>query len=327
FSDNCTDSGDDGICDSNYTIDSNNTDFLPLVSPPPPPPCIENWVYGEWGSCIGGQQTRSANDLNSCGTFISRSEITRSCLSESSGAIIKQPEEEEEPETVTGHFEKIEPGEVANMTVEDEETSIKEINIEVKNPVKDIDVKVLKLPEKPAEVAHEVVGKVYEYLELNLTNVTDTDIEKATIGFRVSKMWLIENKINKTTVRLNRYFNGNWHEMPTILIGESPGFVYYEAEVPGFSIFAITGEEVKETICTPDEKRCTDNNLEMCSEDGTGWSVLETCENGCGDETLSCNPPPSEVDISTYIFFAVSVIVIAAIVLYIVKKGKPKSVS
>lgn len=43
------------------------------------PPCQENWTYGEWGSCVNSQQTRSATDLNGCGTEMNKSETTRSC--------------------------------------------------------------------------------------------------------------------------------------------------------------------------------------------------------------------------------------------------------
>ncbi len=237
---------------------------------------------------------------------------------------ISGPTTPSQPVNVTKKVEEIVPGEVANITIYKEEMSIEEIHIEVKNPVKDIEVNIVKLPEKPAQVVHEVIGKVYEYLELNLDNVTDMDIEKATIGFRVGKMWIVKNKINKSTVKLNRYFNGSWHKMPTILVGESPEFVYYETEVPGFSIFAITGEEIEEPkICTPDEKRCINNNLEQCNVDGTAWSILETCENGCNYENHSCNPPPAiGVGISPYIFFAIAVISVAAIVLYF--KSKPE---
>ncbi|NIO23048.1 MAG: PGF-pre-PGF domain-containing protein [Candidatus Aenigmarchaeota archaeon] len=239
-----------------------------------------------------------------------------------SGTITPPGTEPEKPSiNITKKINEIVPGEMANITVENNETGVKEIYIEVKNPVKEIDVNIVKFPQKPAQVFHEVAENVYEYLELSMTNVTDENIEKATVGFRVNKTWIAKNNINKTTVKLNRYFNGTWYEMPTIPSGESPEFVYYESDVPGFSIFAITGEEIEEPkMCVPNEKRCSDNNLEQCVTDGTELSILETCEYGCNDETLLCNQPP--VIETVMLYFFISSIVIAVMVLYLVIKRK-----
>ncbi|KXB05108.1 hypothetical protein AKJ48_00120 [candidate division MSBL1 archaeon SCGC-AAA261O19] len=38
--------------------------------------------------------------------------------------------------------------------------------------------------------------------------------------------------------------NGKWQELPTTLVDESPSYLYYEAQSPGFSIFAISAEGV-----------------------------------------------------------------------------------
>lgn len=47
--------------------------------------CTENWSYGTWSSCIGGQQTRTTTDLNNCGTEENKSATTQSCSSPPSG--------------------------------------------------------------------------------------------------------------------------------------------------------------------------------------------------------------------------------------------------
>jgi hypothetical protein len=43
--------------------------------------CTENWTYGEWSSCVNNQQTRTATDLNDCGTTINKSATVQSCTS------------------------------------------------------------------------------------------------------------------------------------------------------------------------------------------------------------------------------------------------------
>ncbi|MCX6817449.1 MAG: VCBS repeat-containing protein [Candidatus Aenigmarchaeota archaeon] len=43
--------------------------------------CTENWSYGTWSSCVNNQQTRTATDLNDCGTTVNKSATTQSCTS------------------------------------------------------------------------------------------------------------------------------------------------------------------------------------------------------------------------------------------------------
>lgn len=44
-----------------------------------PPTCTESWTYGSWGTCSGGQQTRTATDSNDCGTTSNRQTLSRTC--------------------------------------------------------------------------------------------------------------------------------------------------------------------------------------------------------------------------------------------------------
>jgi len=41
--------------------------------------------------------------------------------------------------------------------------------------------------------------------------------------------------------------------------------------------------------CTPSGKRCSGSLLQQCSSDGSSWSTLETCANGCDSASLSCS--------------------------------------
>ncbi len=91
-----------------------------------------------------------------------------------------------------------------------------------------------------APVAPET-GSTYQYLEISKSNIKDEDIKKAKIKFKVEKSWINENSIDEDTVRLNRLQEG-WKKLPTTKLEEDKSFVYYQAETPGFSIFAITGD-------------------------------------------------------------------------------------
>lgn len=76
---------------------------------------------------------------------------------------------------------------------------------------------------------------------IDLTTDVAENIDKATIRFRIPKKWISENNIDPATMRLWRYTNNQWVELPTQAVGEEENFYIYSAETTGFSIFAVTG--------------------------------------------------------------------------------------
>ncbi len=119
--------------------------------------------------------------------------------------------------------------------------------------------------------------EVYNYLNIWVGNSgygSDTDnLENAVINFRVEKSWMQDKSINKSSIILNRYSDKKWNELPTTLSGEDSKYLYFKAESPGFSPFAITGYNGIE------EK--TDENKTQ-----TGASIKETLK-GLEDEGKS----------------------------------------
>jgi PGF-pre-PGF domain-containing protein len=141
----------------------------------------------------------------------------------------------------TQTWTKITPGSATIMKIVDPEIGFKQINITVRNPAQTVTITVTKLDGKPASVTHEISGKVYKYIEIKGDNINETHIDKVKIQFEVNKSWINANSIDPNTIALNRYNNG-WEKLSTIKINEDNDFVYYEAETPGFSTFAISGE-------------------------------------------------------------------------------------
>jgi PGF-pre-PGF domain-containing protein len=133
------------------------------------------------------------------------------------------------------------------MHVDDPEIGIKMINITVKNPAQTVTITVTKLAGQPASVVHTISGKVYKYMEIKGDNINETHIDKVKVQFQVNKSWINSNKINRATIALNRYKNNNWEKLTTKELSEDNDYVYYEAETPGFSTFAISGEEIVTT--------------------------------------------------------------------------------
>lgn len=82
-------------------------------------------------------------------------------------------------------------------------------------------------------------------------------------------------------------------------------------------VYAEGLEEVQliEKICTPFEKRCHNNTIQECNEEGTGWIDREYCEYGCNKTTITCNPAPQTKPNYFWIWVLIGVILAIAIAL------------
>ena len=133
-------------------------------------------------------------------------------------------------------------GTPASVTLSKEgDHGVSEISVQVKNDVTSVSVTVNKLNKNP--LSTEVGAHVFNYLSISAPKLTNENIEKAKIKFKVEKKWLEDNDLDKNTAALNRYSAGKWNKLTTRLLSEDATHVSYEADTPGFSFFAITAEE------------------------------------------------------------------------------------
>jgi S-layer protein (TIGR01567 family) len=93
-------------------------------------------------------------------------------------------------------------------------------------------------------------GKVYQNMNIWVGTsgyATENNIANPVIGFKVAKSWITENDIDESTIKLNRYSSGVWDQLPTTKADEDGSYIYFSSETPGFSPFAITGDERSST--------------------------------------------------------------------------------
>ncbi|AKB47033.1 Cell surface protein [Methanosarcina sp. Kolksee] len=91
-------------------------------------------------------------------------------------------------------------------------------------------------------------GEVYKYFNLWVGNsgfATEKNIENPVVCFKVEKSWLQDKKIDQSSITLNRYNDKKWSQLPVKLLKEDSKYLYFTAETPGFSFFAITGKAVE----------------------------------------------------------------------------------
>ncbi len=121
----------------------------------------------------------------------------------------------------------------------------------VKN-LKEVKVTIIKLKDKPEEIVDMPIENtsIYTYLDIKLISddnyIEEKDIQTLEFKFKVEKAWINSNKIDKSTVKLIRYHDGEWQNLSTILDTENETCIYYIAESPGCSTFAVVGKKVVE---------------------------------------------------------------------------------
>jgi iron complex transport system substrate-binding protein len=104
---------------------------------------------------------------------------------------------------------------------------------------------VVKRVERPPNVP-EPPDTTYVYLDLMVTT-EESALVTGSIEFKVLKSWLGAHDIAESTVSLSRYDErADWIELSTSRVGVDDLFVFFEAETPDFSLFAITGEQQSE---------------------------------------------------------------------------------
>ncbi|KKG17255.1 hypothetical protein EO98_08675 [Methanosarcina sp. 2.H.T.1A.6] len=104
---------------------------------------------------------------------------------------------------------------------------------------------VEELKNKSILVSELPSGDVYKSFNVWVGNsgyATSKNIENFIICFKVEKAWMQENRIDSSSIALNRYNDGKWEQLPVSILKEDDEFTYFTAETTGFSSFAITGK-------------------------------------------------------------------------------------
>ncbi|WP_167879286.1 S-layer protein domain-containing protein [Methanococcoides vulcani] len=144
-----------------------------------------------------------------------------------------------------------------SYTFDDEQNAIEYINFSALRNYGRVSTTVEVLKNRSAMVDESAPGVVYSNLNIWVGKsgfATEDNIADPVIGFCVAKAWLIENGIDENSIALYRHNEGKWNVLNTMKVGEDGEYIYFEAETPGFSPFAITGQKSKMVEEVPEEK-------------------------------------------------------------------------
>lgn len=145
---------------------------------------------------------------------------------------------------ITKIVDKITKGEIKTISLENYNIALEEIKITTSINLENVKFDIKTLTEKPTDIPAPS-KTIYMYLSIE-TNAEANDFSLVTITFKVEKSWFEEKNINKNSVLLSRFYNNNWQEFTTTKTSEDDLYVHYQADIPGFSTFAILGSEISE---------------------------------------------------------------------------------
>ncbi|WP_129597869.1 NosD domain-containing protein [Methanohalophilus profundi] len=122
------------------------------------------------------------------------------------------------------------------------------ISFDAKDDKGTVVAKVQVLKDKLDDV-DDPTGNPYKVMSITVGSegtISDENADNILIEFKVSKEWIEENNIDPSTIRMTRFHDGEWQDLPSDSVGEDDEYFYFNAETPGFSIFSIVGDKVKE---------------------------------------------------------------------------------
>jgi len=161
-------------------------------------------------------------------------------------------------ESNLGNVKENEKLSVRTSPEETSETCIQKVDFISSKNQKNVKLQVSNLKEKPDEISIDLnistTSKVYKYLDIKLTSdevyIGETGIKQMNFSFSVERSWLENLSFNKFSIKMMRYHDDEWQELNTTYTNESEDYIFYQAETPGLSIFAVVGDKVVEE---PDE--------------------------------------------------------------------------
>lgn len=149
---------------------------------------------------------------------------------------------------------------------------------------------VEQLKNRSALTSNLTEGEVYKHFNVWVGNsgfASSENIDNPGICFKVEKSWLQDEKIDQDSITLNRYEDenkydgkdGTWTQLPASLLKEDSKYLYFTADVSGYSFFAVTG---KSKASSPEESV---TEIEPEDEPDTTGDSTEDAGSEAGNES------------------------------------------
>ncbi|ADI74134.1 peptidase S8 and S53 subtilisin kexin sedolisin [Methanohalobium evestigatum Z-7303] len=210
-------------------------------------------------------------------------------------------------------------GEQVSYEFRTKENKIKRVQFEAKKTAGKVETRIEVLKDKSALVDENAPDKVYQNMNIWVGKAGfNNNIKNASIDFDVEKSWIEENDINESTIKMCRYHDDKWNKLQTQKLTENETVIKYRANTPGFSPFAITGENInKQDINTNSEDSELDgsNHTSINDNQTTKTANNTTMQSSGNGDVIGIGA----WDMSWLILAIISIVV--SISIYIKKRG------
>ena len=208
------------------------------------------YVYTSTGTYTAKLTVSNANGTDSKTAIITVDKQSSGGSNHGGGGGSPEPSKNIEGKELSQVF--ITNGNPAKFNFTKEVTDVLYLSFDVKKTAGKITTIVEMLKNKSTLTPEAPEGEVYNFLNIWVGSsgyATETNIGNAVVCFRVEKSWMKDKGIDQSSIILNRYSDKKWNPLPTKQSGEDGKYLYFTAETPGFSPFAITGKSTaKETV-------------------------------------------------------------------------------
>ena len=185
--------------------------------------------------------------------------------------------------TQTSTISSISSGGSVSVSVQSPKIDIRNITLSAKNNITNASLTVSEVQNTSAAnfAVRIPFGTIYQAFHIN-TSINNADLNNVSMEFRVEKKWLTQNNRTYNDVILYRIpsTDSTWQALATSSIKEDAKYYYFLAISPGFSTFVILVSSVGAVECIPDEKRCFNKDIQVCSDSRT-WVTTQQCESSC----------------------------------------------
>jgi PGF-pre-PGF domain-containing protein len=123
---------------------------------------------------------------------------------------------------------------------------VENIDFDVKENIKNAQIIVLQLVNRPSCISMGPADNPYGYLEVILINLNENDFENIVLTFKVEKSWISANSIDENAMTLNRWNENDntWTSYSATKIGEDSTYSYFSVNLPHLSTFVIGGSRL-----------------------------------------------------------------------------------
>lgn len=270
FSQTCT-SSTNGICDTDYSLDGYNYDYLPLT-------CTESWSCTDWSTCSNSLQTRTCIDANLCQTYQYKPVESQSCSTEPGSTITSTESDTISSQTTVVSMRA---GSSTDVDIFEKDFDIIQIILNSNKDVEDAEVTMKEL--NYTNSFQDTDGKIYKTFSISLKGLNKTDIINTTIKFKIKRSWIDDYFLNLSRITLFRSDEngeGSWSSLNTKITSKDDTNYYFSAFSPGFSLFLVFAYHDE---CSIRERKCYGNKLLICTDENE-WNIEKRCLYRCSNK-------------------------------------------